>query len=1062
MRTQSQAGLSCHILAVLLSLAFALEADEIHTAAAGGAAAKIKALLREDPTLINLGDTNKATPLHYAARNGQVEALEVLLSAGADLEIRNKDQHSPLYCALHNGQVETARILLERGARFSEADAHGSFPWHLALLGKKTQLIEMLMDKGANVNAPHPTNRITLLHMATRDNQVEIVRFLLEHKADVNAADSTGDTALHYAAQGGRLECAELLIAKGANPNAANKLGFRPFDLIKGKENDRLAEFLQQRTATRWEATGTGKVGEVGDPSLLVLEGNSSYPTKAIRDALSSSASYLLAAHPQAQLKPFLAVLEQKILGGYQRGGFPDPKVSASYDDRAGRVRARIEEGRQLKCGVVRVKGVERPIADLLRERFTAWPRRGPGAPSWAASIAPGKQAADSELAVEIKVELESGVKSKQVSQPLWEPGKPARFDPGAIDEIRLLARTCLAEAGFWFPTIRIDRLPDTGGGTADLELEITRIGPPGKIMQIEVSGNRQNSRAAILSYLGLRSGKKVTRQLVETVHQRLWSSARFLDWTISAQPVSEVDSPAGGVCLCLAVREHEPAPTLDARLTREEQALVKCAEWLGGFVSRSEDLVADFSSSGEDAFYAGRGRLVLSPNRGAFVEVAPARPGLPDYSLLFAERLMGVYARNRGYKFEVKDPDLLTEASVQLLPTPAGDSNRWNFNFGGSFQRITDLSGEGGSTPPFQLQMMLAPVVFLTQARDHLDDCRWRGNVLTLGTSNLSLRVDARTGRLNELSVTDESTVSVRFEKGAFEKARRELTGDTSSYRNRFAEHQLLGSFYIFTAVEFLRARFYQAQQRNLSPAQIEQASNALEKILAIDLFARIEPDGDVNRTNALFNLPVDEIDLALARNSLAALYSGFAFHYCDQLFPKYSWPWTVAREAAFVLASQGRYVNAELERLAQSDDTGPIGYLVVARLLSTLDPSAAKAFALRGLTRLTADDFLRDCQLFLKGDAGLARGFADLVANVRALSDQELEALGIALGPTDSKILKRAVEDLRRNPAQPLNVTLAPALEQLWDEHLRSVVRAELQKLAFARGGGSEPTRL
>ena len=54
------------------------------------------------------------------------------------------------------------------------------------------------------------------------------VRRLLQQKADVNAAQVDGATALHWAVYRDDLEGADLLISAGANVNAANRAGVTP------------------------------------------------------------------------------------------------------------------------------------------------------------------------------------------------------------------------------------------------------------------------------------------------------------------------------------------------------------------------------------------------------------------------------------------------------------------------------------------------------------------------------------------------------------------------------------------------------------------------------------------------------------------------------------------------------------------------------------------------------------------------------------------------------------------------------------------------------------------
>ena len=112
-----------------------------------------------------------------------------------------------------------------------------------------------------------------------------------------------------------------------------------------------------------------------------------------------------------------------------------------------------------------------------------------------------------------------------------------------------------------------------------------------------------------------------------------------------------------------------------------------------------------------------------------------------------------------------------------------------------------------------------------------------------------------------------------------------------------------------------------------------------------------------------------------------------------------------------------------------------------------------AAKSFALRGIARLSAEDFLNDCQLFLKGNSGLAASFANVVDALRTLPEDDLKAIVAVLGPAEARLVADAAQALKSNPEKPAAVTLAPALEQYWKDSLRAKVRAELQKLVRGR---------
>src|SRR5215469_6639472 len=70
------------------------------------------------------------------------------------------------------------------------------------------------------------------------------VRTLLEQKADVNASQADGATALHWAAHWGDVETAGLLVAAGANPAPANRDGATPMFLACENGNAPMIELL--------------------------------------------------------------------------------------------------------------------------------------------------------------------------------------------------------------------------------------------------------------------------------------------------------------------------------------------------------------------------------------------------------------------------------------------------------------------------------------------------------------------------------------------------------------------------------------------------------------------------------------------------------------------------------------------------------------------------------------------------------------------------------------------------------------------------------------------------
>ncbi len=137
------------------------------------------------------------TPLMRAAKSGDLEAMQVLVDAGADP-------------SLTMGNGSTA-MLLAAGTRPGPG---GADPILASL--------QFLADHGADVNTAGARGE-TPLQAAAKQGANDVVRALVEMGADVNAADSSGKTALEIVSQPGRThheDTAALLKELGAKPAA--------------------------------------------------------------------------------------------------------------------------------------------------------------------------------------------------------------------------------------------------------------------------------------------------------------------------------------------------------------------------------------------------------------------------------------------------------------------------------------------------------------------------------------------------------------------------------------------------------------------------------------------------------------------------------------------------------------------------------------------------------------------------------------------------------------------------------------------------------------------------
>jgi len=110
-------------------------------------------LLQYYPSLLDLGDSEGLTPLHYASLNGDILVLTTLLEKGAIMKEDNYGD-TPLHLAALNGHHEAARILLSKGANPNAQGQNGSTPLHNAVVNKQVKAIGVLLG--------HPTINTTI------------------------------------------------------------------------------------------------------------------------------------------------------------------------------------------------------------------------------------------------------------------------------------------------------------------------------------------------------------------------------------------------------------------------------------------------------------------------------------------------------------------------------------------------------------------------------------------------------------------------------------------------------------------------------------------------------------------------------------------------------------------------------------------------------------------------------------------------------------------------------------------------------------------------------------
>ena len=209
----------------------------LHWAASDSDLEEIEALLDAGAD-VEERDKLGSTPLHWAVGNENPAVTKALLDAGADPMAREEDGITPLHWAVGNENPAVTKALLDAGADPMAREEDGITPLHVAGGNENPAVTKALLDAGADPMA-REEDGITPLHVAGGNRNPAVIEALLDAGADPMARDHAGDTPLHWAARDSANPAViEALLDAGADPTARNAACETPRDLAQ--ENEQL------------------------------------------------------------------------------------------------------------------------------------------------------------------------------------------------------------------------------------------------------------------------------------------------------------------------------------------------------------------------------------------------------------------------------------------------------------------------------------------------------------------------------------------------------------------------------------------------------------------------------------------------------------------------------------------------------------------------------------------------------------------------------------------------------------------------------------------------------
>ncbi|KIJ15248.1 hypothetical protein PAXINDRAFT_99709 [Paxillus involutus ATCC 200175] len=194
--------------------------------------------------------------------------MQMLIDKGADVDVRTFNGDSVLHLAIkchidrpshqaHHARithlnaefVETVKILIDSGYNPAVCNSYGQTPLHVAVIDAHVSVVKSLLS----LDFPLPPD-ILLTAARARNVQAEMIKILIDKRADVHAHTSGGNSVLHVtigrhiglelASRSSLLETVKILVDSGCDPAASNSRHETPLHIAAIQGHVSIMEYL--------------------------------------------------------------------------------------------------------------------------------------------------------------------------------------------------------------------------------------------------------------------------------------------------------------------------------------------------------------------------------------------------------------------------------------------------------------------------------------------------------------------------------------------------------------------------------------------------------------------------------------------------------------------------------------------------------------------------------------------------------------------------------------------------------------------------------------------------